>query len=336
MTPNPETTILPEMLNLDAEAAAEHICSTIGQQVFQQLRRKGAVVGLSGGIDSSVVAALCVRALGRERVLGLFMPEQDSSDDTIDLSQTLADHLGIATVMENISGPLEALGCYRRRDDAIRQVFPDFGPGWKSKIVLPSVLDGSPYRVFSVVVQTPQGETMKKRMPLAAYQAVVAATNFKQRVRKMLEYYHADRLNYAVAGTPNRLEYDQGFFVKNGDGSADFKPIAHLYKTQVYQMAEHLGVPAAIRHRPPTTDTYSLPQSQEEFFFSLPYDKMDLCLWGKDQGLPAEVVANLCDLTVEQVQWVYRDIEAKRHFAAYLHERPLLVEERMPVPTVGS
>ena len=194
-------------------------------------------------------------------------------------------------------------------------MFPEFGPGYRSKIVLSDVLDGSPYRVFSVVIHSPDGRVHRKRLPLEAYQTVVAATNFKQRVRKMMEYYHADRLNYAVVGTPNRLEYDQGFFVKNGDGSADFKPIAHLYKTQVYQLAEHLGVPEAIRNRPPTTDTYSLAQSQEEFFFSLPYDQMDLCLYGKDHHVEPEAIAAAIGLTAEQVQWVYRDIDAKRHAA---------------------
>ena len=128
-------------------------------------------------------------------------------------------------------------------------------------------------------------------MPPAAYLQIVAATNFKQRVRKMMEYYHADRLNYAVAGTPNRLEYDQGFFVKLGDGAADVKPIAHLYKTQVYALAEYLGVPEEIRRRPPTTDTFSLPQTQEEFYFALPYAKMDLCLYGHNHGVPAAEVA---------------------------------------------
>ena len=316
-----------ETLRLDPERATRRITDAIVDQVFRQLRRKGAVVGLSGGIDSSVTAALCVRALGPERVLGVFMPERDSSDDTLDLSRAVADSLGIATVLENITGMLDAAGCYRRRDEAIRSVFPEFGPGYLSKIVLSNVLDGSPYRVFSVVIHSPDGQIHRKRMPLAAYQTVVAATNFKQRVRKMLEYYHADRLNYAVAGTPNRLEYDQGFFVKNGDGSADFKPIAHLYKTQVYQLAEYLGVPEQIRKRPPTTDTYSLPQSQEEFFFSLPHEQMDLCLYGKDHGIPAEVAAAAMGLTAEQIEWVYRDIDAKRHAAHYLHERPLLVEK---------
>jgi len=292
-----------------------------------ELRRKGAVVGLSGGIDSSVAAALCVRALGPDRVLGLFMPESDSSPDSLQLGRCLAEHLKIAVELEDITPILEGAGCYRRRDEAIRSVFPEYGPGYRSKIVLSGLLGGESYRVFSAVVQCPSGELRSRRLPLEAYQQVVAATNFKQRVRKMIEYYHADRLRYAVAGTPNRLEYDQGFFVKNGDGSADFKPIAHLYKTQVYQLAEYLGIPEVIRLRPPTTDTYSLEQSQEEFFFSLPYDKLDLCLYARDHDVPAAAVAQALGLTAEQVERVYRDIDAKRKAALYLHARPLLAQD---------
>src|SRR5260221_3517294 len=160
-------------------------------------------------------------------------------------------------------------------------------------------------------------------MPPDVYLGIVATTNMKQRTRKQLEYYHADRLQYAVAGTPNRLEYDQGFFVKNGDGAADVKPIAHLYKTQVYALAAHLGVPEEIRSRPPTTDTYSLEQTQEEFFFALPYDKMDLCLYARDRGIAPEDVAREVGITPEQVLRVFRDIDAKRKAARYLHEPPL-------------
>lgn len=316
----------PQVLKLDAERETLRIVAAIRRQVGGELRRKGVVLGISGGIDSSVAAALCVRALGPNRVLGLFMPEHDSSPESLELGRLLAAHLGIASTLEDIGPILEAAGCYRRRDEAIRTVFPEYGPGYKSKIVLPDLLDGSPYRLFSVVIQSPSGEMHRKRLPLDAYQQVVAATNFKQRVRKMMEYYHADRLRYAVVGTPNRLEYDQGFFVKNGDGSADLKPIAHLYKTQVYQLAEHLGIPEEIRMRPPTTDTYSLAQSQEEFFFSLPYDKLDLCLYARNHGMPSEEVAPAVGLTPEQAQCVYRDLEAKRQATHYLHLPPLFVE----------
>jgi NAD+ synthase len=316
----------PESLVIDAAAEAARISQRI-RAYLGRVRRKGLVVAMSGGIDSSVVASLCVDALGRDRVLGLHLPEKESSDDTLRLSRLMADSLGVQTVLEDISPILDAAGCYRRRDDAIRTVFPEFGAGYKCKIVLPSVVESDSFRLFSIVIRAPAGEEARVRLTTEAYLGIVAASNFKQRVRKMLEYYHADRLNYAVAGTPNRLEYDQGFFVKLGDGSADLKPIAHLYKTQVYQLAAHFGVPAEIRSRPPTTDTYSMPQSQEEFYFSLPYDRMDLCLYGKNNGVPVAEIAGAAGLTEEQVQRVFRDIDQKRKSTEYLHLPPQLVDE---------
>lgn len=286
-------------------------------------RRRGAVLGLSGGIDSSVSAALCVRAFGRERVLGLLMPEADSAAESLELGQQVADHLGIETLVEDITPLLEASGCYRRRDEAFASVIPGYGPGWRSKIVLPSLLEGAGYRISQLVAVDPDGASHRSRLTPEAYLQAVAATNFKQRSRKMLEYYHADRTNRLVIGTPNLLEFDQGFFVKLGDGAADVKPIAHLYKTQVYQLAEHLELPATIRNRPPTTDTFSLPQTQEEFYFSVPYQQMDLCLLAYNEQLPAREAAAQTGLSAEQVERVYRDIEAKRRVASYLHSEPV-------------
>ena len=199
--------------------------------------------------------------------------------------------------------------------------------------MLPSVIDSDRLRLYSVVVMAPDGTQTRHRLSTKAYLGIVAATNFKQRVRKMWEYYSADALNFVVAGTPNRLEYDQGFFVKLGDGAADVKPIAHLYKSQVYALAEHLDVPAEIRSRPPTTDTYSMPQSQEEFYFSLPYDLMDLCLFGWNHQVPSAQVAQAVGLDVEQVERVFRDIEQKRASTEYLHLRPMMAER---VPEVGD
>jgi NAD+ synthase len=317
----------PAVLAIDPARTAERIEASIRASLFQELRRKGAVIGLSGGIDSSVAAALCARALGKERVLGLFMPEADSSDDSLRLGRRVADCLGISTALEDITPILAGARCYERRDEAIRKVVPEYGEGWKCKIVLPNLLDGSAYQLFSVVVRSPAGAEKCVRLTAEAYLGVVAATNFKQRARMLVEYYHADRLNYAVVGTPNRLEYDQGFFVKHGDGAADLKPIAHLYKTQVYQLAKYLDIPAEIQERPPTTDTYSLPQSQEEFYFALPYDKMDLCLYAVNEGLPAVEVAAAIGLTVEQAERAYRLIESKRSATRYLHLPPLMVEE---------
>lgn len=314
-----------DALKIDLDKECNRITQFISETIPTILKRKGTIVALSGGIDSSTVAGLCVKALGKERVFGLLMPEKHSSDETLDLSRSVAETYGIEYEHINISPILESLGCYEKQDAAYRQVIPEYGKGWKAKIVLPSVIESDSLRLFSVVAQSPEGETFKHRLSQKAYLEIVAATNFKQRVRKMLEYYHADRLNFATTGTPNRLEYDQGFFVKLGDGAADIKPIAHLYKQQVYAMAALVGVPEEILKRPPTTDTYSLPQGQDEFYFSLPYDKMDLCLYGLNNGIRDEEVAEAAGITLEQLKRVYADIEQKRRSTRYLHLGPQLV-----------
>ena len=314
-------------LHLHAEEATVQVAAALRTQVFETLKRRGVVVAMSGGIDSSVCAGLAVRAFGPKRVFGLFLPERDSDPISLELATEWAEKLGIDHVTEDITSALDGLGAYRRRDEAIRRVVPEFGPGWKSKIVLGgNRLESDRLNVFHLAVQRPSGEIETHRLPPEEYRQIVAATNFKQRSRKMLEYYHADRLHFAVVGTPNRLEYDQGFFVKGGDGLADVKPIAHLYKTQVYQLADHLGVPTGITSRPPTTDTYTLPQSQEEFYFSLPAKMMDLVLFAHNAGYDAETAAMHLGLSAEQVKRAYTDIQQKRVTTRYLHLGPQLVE----------
>jgi len=320
-----------DLLRVDPEQATAEIVAALQSTVVQGMRKRGVVLGLSGGVDSSVCAALCARAFGPERVLALLMPERESSPDSLDLGHLAAESYGIPVLVEDIAGMLDAAGCYSRRDEAIRTLIPEYGDGWRCKVSLPSVVESDRYRIFTVIAQAPDGTQRRARVTPSAYLEMIAATSFKQRTRKMMEYYHADRLNYAVVGTPNRLEYDQGFFVKNGDGSADIKPIAHLYKSQVYQLAEYLGVPDTIRMRPPTTDTYSLPQTQEEFYFSLPYDKMDLCLYARNNGIEANDVGAALGLTGQQIERVFRDIDSKRRASRYLHLEPQLVAEVIQV-----
>jgi NAD+ synthase len=314
-----------EVLAIDSALVAEEIVHALREQVLGTLKRRGAVLGLSGGIDSSVVAALAARAFGKERVLALFMPDRDSSPQSLRLGRMVADHLGIQTRLEDITPILIAARCYQRQEAAIRQVFPDYGDGWKFKLTLPSILDNERLNVFQLTVENPSAERRSSRMPPSAYLELIAATNFKQRARKMLEYSYADSLLYAVAGTPNRLEYDQGFFVKQGDGMADFKPIGHLYKTQVYALAAYLGIPSEIRSQPPTSDTFSISQTQEEFYFALPYQGLDLCLYAYNQGVATEEVSSATGLSAAQVERVFRDIEAKRRATKYLHCPPLLI-----------
>jgi len=332
---NPCEALSQDVLKIDPEVATEHIVAGIRDIVWNRLKRKGAVIGVSGGIDSSVVAALCTRALGKDRVVLLFTPEAESSPDSLRLGRLVADFLGVRHVTEDVTPILKGARCYERRDESVRRVLPEYGDGYKCKLVLPSLLNADRYAIFSIVVQSPSGEIKQARLTAEAYLGIVAATNFKQRVRKMVEYYYADLHQYAVAGTPNRLEYDQGFFVKHGDGAADFKPIAHLYKSQVYQLAAFLGLPAEIQRRMPTTDTYSLEQTQEEFYFSIPLFKLDLCLYGKNEGIPPELVAPSVGLTKEQVERVYALVDAKRNATRYLHLSPCLVEPVEEIKTAA-
>jgi NAD+ synthase len=321
---------LKQALEIDGAAIVELITTRLRAVLRDHLRRRGLVVAMSGGIDSSVCAALAVAAIGKERVFGLLLPERESSGDSARRGKQLAEHLGIEFLSVDIAPALEALGCYQWRDDAIRRAIPDYGAGWKNKIVIEGGTEGR-LNVHRIVAERPDGSRIEQRLDVRDYLQVVAATNFKQRVRKTIEYFHADRLNYAVVGTPNRLEYDQGFFVKNGDGSADVKPIAHLYKSQVYALARHLQLPPDICRAVPTTDTYSLSQGQDEFYFALPYAQMDVAVLGLTLGLSPAEVAPQIGMTAEQVAHVFRDIEAKRRATAVLHW-PALTLEKVPGP----
>ncbi len=311
------------VLTLDPSSEAERIGRGIREYLRASLKRRGMVLGLSGGVDSSVCAALAVEAVGPERVFALLMPEDDASGESLEKGRMLAEQLGISYEIRDITATLQALGCYQTRDDAIRRVFSDYDTDWRNKIVIRGGQDGR-INHFNLVVESPDGQLHEQRLRMEEYLQIVAATNYKQRVRKMLEYHYADRFNYAVVGTPNRLEYDLGFFVKNGDGSADLKPIAHLYKTQVYALAEHFGIPESIRMALPSTDTYSLAQGQDEFYFALPYGEMDLALWAYDHGRAAQELGQVLDIGTEGALRVYADIEKKRRMASYLHAPPLL------------
>jgi NAD+ synthase len=254
-TPN-----LTAMLKLDEAAETAKIAERLRELLRSHLHRRGLVVAISGGVDSAVCAALAVQAVGSDRVFGLLLPERDSSSESSVRGRMVAEQFGIVHEEFDIAPVLDALGCYRWRDEAIRAVFPAYTVDWKNKIVIAGGQEGDS-NYFKLVVQAPDGQLFEERLGLKNYLQIVAATNFKQRVRKNLEYFHADHLHYAVVGTPNRLEYDQGFFVKNGDGSADVKPIAHLYKTQVYALARYLELPDEICNAQPTTKVAPIVQT---------------------------------------------------------------------------
>ncbi len=306
-------------IHINVEKETDRITNWIKTTIRKDLRKRGAVIGISGGVDSSVVLALAVKALGPKNVIGILLPESESSPDSADLALKLADQFGVETITENISGSLTGAGCYQRRDEAIRSFMPEFKDGWKSKITLPgNLLDDDTLNVFYLTVIDPQGKELRKRIPPAAFSQIVAASNFKQRIRMAMLYYHAERLNFSVIGTANKNEHELGFFVKHGDGGVDLQPIHHLFKTQVFQLAEYLHVPEDIRSRTPTSDTYSAGSSQEEFFFRLPFDILDLIWFGYENNIPSEKIATELNLTQDQIIRVLNDIKRKKQTTDYL------------------
>ena len=317
-----------DVLRIDPAATAEAIEEALREQVLVNLRRKGAVVAVSGGVDSAVAVALAARAFGPERVLGLLLPEREVAKESETLAKSLLAGLGVNGIKEDLTSTLEGLGCYRRRDEAIRRVFPEFGEGWTSRIVLgrnPLVSDG--FNIFFLEVFPPEGgQALRRRLPLREYLDVVAATNMKQRSRMIMQYYHAERLGYAVVGTHNRTEYDLGFMVRHGDIGVDIHPLAGLFKVQIYQLARYLGTPEAVTSRVPSSGTFSAPQSEQEFFFSLPFELLDPLLYAEAAGVPVEEAATALGIPLEGGERIYRDIRGKRRFSEYMRRPPLVLD----------
>jgi len=314
-------------IKIDPGRESERIIDAMRQIVGGKLHKRGAVIGISGGIDSSVCLALSVKAFGPERVLGITMPESDSNPESALLARKLARQYGVGYIVEDMTAALAGFGTYRRRDEAMKNVFPEYDATYRAKIVLPSALGGKDQlNVFQLTIISPEGEQKTQRLPLAEYLQIVAASNFKQRSRMSMLYYHADRLNYAVIGTGNKNEHEQGFFVKYGDGGADIKPIAHLFKTQVFQLAAFLGVPEEIQKRTPTTDTYSAECTQEEFFFRVPFEIGDLVWLAMEKGVPVDEAAREIGLSVEQLSNIQNDIKRKIKATEYLRAEPQHIE----------
>lgn len=310
-------------LEFDIPATIAQLTEGIRDAV-RDLGRRGALVALSGGVDSSVSAGLCTAALGPDRVFGLLLPEVANSPDATTDGRDVAESLGIEYVTIPITDVLSALGCYEQQVAALRRIAPDYQPSWRHKIVRSAPTGGMV--ILSMEIHDDAGEVRTVRIPADVYREYISAQNMKQRVRKLLEYTWAERLGYAVIGTPNRLEYDQGFFVRSGDGLADLKPIAGLYKSQVFALVRHLGLPEKIATRPPTTDTFTLPQSQEEYFFGHPHERMDLLLWGRDNDLSPAEVERETGIAAAVVEAAYSEIDRRRAGAVYLHAGAIVLE----------
>lgn len=326
-TINTKNVFTKDSILIDPQAEVTRIKDFLRNNVLKTFRKKGAIVGVSGGVDSSVVLGLCCEAFGNDKVLALYLPEKESSDDNMDYINELIDKYKVKLLTETITGALSGFGCYERRDEAIKKLYDKYDSSCKIKITLPSnILEKDSLNFFRLHIIHPSGEEHSMRLPHSEYMKIVASTNFKQRTRMTMLYHHAELKNYSVIGTANKNEYEMGFFVKYGDSGVDIKPITHLFKTQIYQLAEYLDVPESIRRRVPTSDTYSADQSQEEFFFRLSFDYLDRIWFGFEKGFDAKTIAMELDLDEKQVEYVINDIKRKIHSTEYL---------RNPIPSIG-
>jgi len=306
------------------ETTVNSIVLKLQNDTHQILKRYGGVVGISGGIDSSVTMALAVKAFGPDNVLGVMLPEKDSSSDSEILAKKLAEKFGVKAITENISNALKGFKCYERRDQAVKSILPEYNPEkHKMKIGIKTAPQSKLPPIFSVIIIDENGVEQSKKLPAKEYMQIVAASNFKQRTRMSMLYYHAERIHYAVIGTPNKHEIDQGFFVKYGDGGADIMPIGQLYKTQVYQIAEYLDIPKEIIDRTPTTDTYSAEQTQEEFFYQFPFATMDLLWYGFENNFDPSEVGKVMGFSVEEIQNIFDNFKRKHETTEYLRLSPL-------------
>jgi len=311
-----------DILKIDSKAEADRLCAFIKKQAAE-MKRDGAVIGISGGIDSALSAELCVRALGKDKVLALILPEKESNPVSAEYASMHAKKLGVNTITIDITPTLEGFETYKKRDEVIKAIFPEYNDQYKSKITLPAdLLARDAFNVFTLKIEDSKGNVKSARLDTRSMRSIVAATDTKQRTRMMHLYYYAEMNNYLVCGTTNRSEDVQGFFVKYGDGGVDIEPLAHLYKTQVYQLADYLGVIKEIIKRTPSPDTFSFVVTDEEMYFRIAYDTLDLLLYAWENKVPIAEVCQAMALTEEQVKRAFRDFTSKHNATQHLHILP--------------
>lgn len=285
----------------DLEKTVDRITDFIKYEVYDKFQKSGAVVGLSGGVDSAVTAALCTKSLGAEKVLGLIMPEKESEPTSLLHAQKLAQKFNIRTEIVDITPILDSFGVYRCKESIIKNKFPDFNDRCKYRIVVPPKLKNTIGIPF-VEMLDEKNKQHKLKISTTDFLALTAATSIKHRVRMTMLYFHGEKNNLCVIGTTNKSEYLQGYFVKYGDGGSDVEPLVNLYKSQVYQIGRFLNIPEEILTKEASPDVWSFPATDKEFFFSVPYDIVDLLLYAQENNLSVKEIQKFTNLSEENIK----------------------------------
>jgi len=316
-----------DVLKIDPAQELEKLSKFIVEQMKVVFRRKGVIVGLSGGIDSACIAAVAVHAIGKERVVGLVLPETESNPISSEYAIKHAQALGIEHRQIDITPTVDSVVHYKWRDEYMQKLIPDYKPGYKYNISLPvDLLERDSFNFYPLQVQMPDGEIKKKRLNLEEFRTITSFANIKIRARMLHLYAEAERRNLLVVGTTNRTEFILGDFCKYGDGGTDIEPFTHLYKNQIYQLSDYLEVIPEIIDRQPSPDTFSLPVSDQEFFFRIPFDKLDYLLYAWEHEVPTNDVANVLDISEDAVERAFKDFASKYRATAHLREVPNALE----------
>lgn len=312
------------------EDLKEKLPPFIQETVENTLKKDGIVIGVSGGVDSALIATLAVEALGNDHVYGLILPEKESSPSSRELAMRLCKKLKIPYGEVPITPMLESFGIYTQKEALIRELFPQYDPAVHTTNLFlpPGISTTSLLALPSIRLSDENGSISTKRLSAPQYLKLISLQNVKQRTRMIVLYMQAEKMNYSVSGTTNKSELLTGYFVKFGDGGVDLEPIADIYKLQVYKLSELLKIDAKIISRPPSPDTWSHFTSDEDFYLRMPYDILDQLLYAEEHNLPSAIVFKNTGLSASQIESAYKHIHTMKHASLMLQLSPPVYKEQ--------
>ena len=320
-------TEISELIKIkNIENKINEITNFIKNEVFEIYQKKGVAVGLSGGIDSAITAALCTKSIGSEKILGLILPEKESDVNSKNLALQIAEKYNIETKSIDITNILESFGVYENKERIVKEKFPNYNEKCKYRVVVPPKLENNIGMPFLEILDN-ENTLHKLKISSFDFLNLTAATSIKHRVRMTMLYNYAEKNNFAVVGTTNKTEYLQGYFVKYGDGGSDIEPLVHLYKTQIYEIANFLKLPEKIINQDASPDVWSFKTSDEEFFYAVPYNIVDLILYARERNLSINDISKFSNLSSEKIEKLIQFQNQKQSKSQTMRENPHSIDE---------